>query len=305
VEGMIEGREADEQEPGLVRSYDEVAVRVVEITPELAAIWLEANTHNRHQRPEGAAAYSRDMANEDWLLTGDTIKFDWYGRLMDGQHRLRAIVDSGRSIRSVVVWGVDPRAQKRMDTGMSRSFRDQLKLESVKHADMVSALCRKVHQWEPPINERVTFNRSRITHAELERTLQAHPELIHCANFVATLPGEVGIVNSLKAFLYWVLMYANADAAQEFMRKLVSGAGLEEGDPILVLRARLVKERSVGLSSKRLESNILWLTALAWNAWMDGRKVQKIQLPKGGLAADTFPRLRTRRKGHEEADEQA
>lgn len=290
-----------EQEPEekLERVFDTLVVEVCTITPELAAEWLDINHKNRPLRERGSDAYGRDVASGNWLLTGDTIKFDWFGRLFDGQHRLTAVVKSGKPLTSLVVWGVDPKARKFTDTGMARQYRDVLNMDGVAYAEILAPAVRRAFLWDPPINERVNFGRAKVTHAEEDDTLVLHPELHYCAEFAAglTLNG-IKVSRSLLAFVYWVLLHANAEAAEEFMIKLGTGANLGDNDPILRLRTWVSE---YGRRGREFEADFLWKAAVAWNAWMDGRTLAKIQLPKGGMQQDNFPLLRTRRKESRES----
>lgn len=274
--------------------FSELLVEVCEITPEIAANWLDANHKNRPLRERGSDAYGRDVASGNWVLTGDTIKFDWFGRLVDGQHRLTAVIKSGRPIVSLVVWGVDPAARKYTDTGMARQYRDVLRMEEVPHWDILAPFIRRVVLWDPPINERVNFGRNKVTSAEHDEALVLHPELHHCAEFAAVVPlNGVRISRSLVAFVYWVLMNANAEEAQEFMGKVGSGANIGDDDPIMRLR---IWVSEYGRRDRNFEAEFLWKAAVAWNAWMDGKTLKRILLPRGGMQQENFPRLKTRRK---------
>ncbi len=75
------------------------------ITPKLAAEYLKKhNTHNyRPLRRSVYKPYAEDMRNNRWELNGEPIVFSLDGTLKDGQHRLAAIVESGKTIEMVVV----------------------------------------------------------------------------------------------------------------------------------------------------------------------------------------------------------
>lgn len=106
--------------------------RIITISPALAGeILAELNGQNRSQRPMRIKRFARDMAAGKWLLSGDTIKFGRSGLLRDGQNRLRACIFSESSFRSHVVFGVDDRAFKVMDTGATRTGIDAFKIEGV------------------------------------------------------------------------------------------------------------------------------------------------------------------------------
>lgn len=287
--------EQAEAEKPQVRTHFKLSAAVMEITPEVATEWLGLNHSNRSQRARGKEAYSRDIAENEWLLTGDTIKFDWFGNLIDGQHRLEAVVLSGKPITSLVVWGVDPKAQNRMDSGIPRSFKDQLQLAGNPHAATISAAARRIFLFLPPNNERIDFNRAKVTHAELERVYRERPELDEISNFISPLAVKLDLPKSLLAFIFWVLREHNPEEAYEFMSKLASGASLEDNDPILVLRDRIRRNGS-GARTRDFPALVFWLTVYAWNHWLDGKKIAKLQLPAGGMVPDNFPAIRTTRK---------
>lgn len=62
------------------------------ITPETAKSWLLKNVHNRPLRDGLVTTYATDMANEQWQSNGESIKFSSEGELLDGQHRLAAVI---------------------------------------------------------------------------------------------------------------------------------------------------------------------------------------------------------------------
>ena len=80
-----------------------ITTEIVTLTPALAAEWLNSNTCNRPLSTLRASRYARDMKAGDWRFNGETISFTADGRLVDGQHRLTAVVESGVTIQQVVV----------------------------------------------------------------------------------------------------------------------------------------------------------------------------------------------------------
>ena len=97
-------------------------INVEEITPELAAAWVEKNLkNNRPLSPSRADKLAADITNGDWILNGQAIIFDEDGALVNGQHRLEACIRSGKPITSVAVRGVDRLAFLSIDTGQSRT----------------------------------------------------------------------------------------------------------------------------------------------------------------------------------------
>ena len=93
------------------------------IDSDLARTYLEENDLNRGMRDRVVNAYARDMERNEWLVTGETIKFAKTGILLDGQHRLAAIRDSGQPQRMLVVRGLEPATRSVIDTGAPRTAR--------------------------------------------------------------------------------------------------------------------------------------------------------------------------------------
>ena len=63
------------------------------ITPAQAAEWLKGNTVNRRLVLHHVERLASEMLAGEWRITGDCIKLNG-DRLLDGQHRLQAIVQS-------------------------------------------------------------------------------------------------------------------------------------------------------------------------------------------------------------------
>lgn len=84
----------------------EITVEI--ISPEEAEAYLANNAKHRPIKEKKVAAYMNEMVDGKWRLNGKTICFDRNGRLLNGQHRLSAVVQSGVSMTTVVVRGLDP-----------------------------------------------------------------------------------------------------------------------------------------------------------------------------------------------------
>ena len=75
------------------------------ITPETAASMLQLNTGNRPVVAKHVTAIAREITEGRWQINGDTVCFS-DDRLVDGQHRLMAIIKAGIPIQTFVVRGI-------------------------------------------------------------------------------------------------------------------------------------------------------------------------------------------------------
>lgn len=103
------------------------------ITPELAAIMLERSNGAKFNTSRGTAyrnrtvtqsvvdKYADDMRHGHWRLTSQTIAVTADGILVDGQHRLHAVIQSGTAIPMLVVTDADPDTFYVIDTGRQRN----------------------------------------------------------------------------------------------------------------------------------------------------------------------------------------
>lgn len=96
------------------------------VTPQVAQELLRTQIINRPLNYATVKKYANDMANGNWEQCGDTICVDQNGCLTDGQHRLRAIIESGVAQRMLLVKGIEHSIYK--DTGSKRTLVGNIKI---------------------------------------------------------------------------------------------------------------------------------------------------------------------------------
>jgi len=101
---------------------------VMMVTPELAEKFLATNTNNRPVRPTHVRALAHSIMRGEWVVSHQGIAFSTQGVLLDGQHRLRAIVVAGTPVQMVVTTGVSESAFKVIDCGVRRTLADLTQL---------------------------------------------------------------------------------------------------------------------------------------------------------------------------------
>jgi len=109
-----------------VASHQREKVEIKIITPEFAERLLERNTSNRNLRRDHVTNLARDMTEGAWRLNNDAICIAHDGTLLNGQHRLSAIIKADKPIKMLVAEGFSPDTYKVLDGGAKRSVADQL-----------------------------------------------------------------------------------------------------------------------------------------------------------------------------------
>lgn len=261
------------------------------VTPAFARELLRRNVdNNRNLRPTKVSQYARDIAAGDWPITGDTVKVDTDGRLIDGQHRLSAVVLADMPVEMLIAWDVDPAVMPLLDIGAARKFSDVLKMSGVKHRAATAAIVRRVAMWES--GNRMGSGGTvypQPTHAELS---ERHAKDIPGFD-TATDRGEdvrrmrLGACAPVGTCFY-LFAELSLEDAHRFFDAYVSGANLNEGDPVLALRNRMVR---VGRDERLSAAEIQALFIRAWNAWREGRTLASVPITTGGrkLTSTTFP----------------
>ncbi|MCS4054077.1 hypothetical protein [Salinibacter ruber] len=131
-------------------SKKDVESAVIKVTPEMAKEWLKKNRSNRKVREDRVDRYAEQMKDGEWMVSPDAIAFSHTGKLINGQHRLKAItqLDRGESVECLVVFGLDPAAFKIADVGVKRTGADVLRIEGFKSAEEMAAVCRLLALWK-------------------------------------------------------------------------------------------------------------------------------------------------------------
>lgn len=249
------------------------AAIVITITPALAKQLLHRNTRNRKLRERAVGDYARDINAGNWSLNGEAIKISANGDVLDGQHRLHAVVQADTAVDMFVVIGLDPATQETMDSGRKRSTADVLSLRDEENATTLAAVLRRVWAWEQ--GDHRFKGRQTPTTAECAALLGAHPEIRRSAEIAGrTRSAFPHIPQSVLGTCHYLFNAINPDETAWFFQRLADGAELPLGHPILALRARVTSER---LDNLRLsEDRFMAYLIRAWNAVRDGRELARL-----------------------------
>ena len=101
---------------------------LMDISPDIASQWLEGNVRNRRIDQKHVNCLAQEMAAGRWMMTHQGIAFDANGTLIDGQHRLWAILQSGCVIRMPVSFGLPVECIDAIDGMKARSNVDRMTL---------------------------------------------------------------------------------------------------------------------------------------------------------------------------------
>jgi len=113
---------------------------VMDITPDMAKkILAHRNKNNRPIRYTHLEKLSDAIEKDEWKVTNQGIAFDADGNLIDGQHRLAAILQTRKTVKMMVATNMDANIFDVVDTGSKRSTGDALDILGSEHGRTVSA----------------------------------------------------------------------------------------------------------------------------------------------------------------------
>lgn len=248
------------------------------LTPELAEKWLGRNHGNRNLRGGKLNVYTRDMRNGHWLFTGDTIKFDWDGRMIDGQHRCEAVIASGETIDVLVVRGLDPRVQDVLDVNAARSIADALRFNGYdKYVSiMASAAPIAMARAEGYLSTADATAQPSITHSEALEWIAENPSIVNAAALASETYKSLDTLPSSLAYAIWRLQQIDGPAATSFFTTASQMMTNGPGDPRHTLVKKLRSFRDEGVRNRpAMHIHVIFRT---WNAWRDKTRITNIPL---------------------------
>ena len=256
------------------------------VTPETAARWLESNRNNRNVRKSVVAKYAKDMRAGLWAPSNDAICVGTDGRLLNGQHRLSAVVASGASVGMFVITGMPEESFAHMDRGAGRTFADALRSRGAGKTSIVLAatLSRAVSYDRgvggPRAGKKGTWTSHDFGVTDSDKTayLAMQPDIERSAEMFGTQAASRATGRcpaSILALAHHLIASATgSDAADLFMRQLIT-QDREPADG--TIRGALRALGNCG-SKHGYDDRKLAIILSAWNHWSAGREVSTIRI---------------------------
>jgi len=216
--------------------------QIEEITPKKAEYLLNKYWVKDHQRkisPSVVASYARAMRAGLWTLTHQGICIDDANELVDGVHRLKAIQDSGVTIRMMVTTGMPHNGTDdgtlvidAIDRGRPRSVGQQLQLRhEIPNGNLHAAVTRGI-LWLCTYSEKIMMGMYSVGNSQRVDELYG-AEVKYC---VDNRSRDYGIRNAPVIAACAFAMKPCTSMIREFYSGLVSGENLKTNSPALTCR---------------------------------------------------------------------
>jgi len=250
----------------------------MDITPKLAKEMLTFNINNRTLRRDRVKSLADEMSRKQWLATGEAIKFDVKGTLIDGQHRLEGCVEANITLKQqLVVTGVTEDAFAVIDSGMKRTANDVLSHAGFANGSAIAPAARLVSVIDAGLNPSEKRARGLVTRQDVLKWTEENTEAIDWALRLSRIVYDQGGIGNRTALLSLAMIAEkkghDRKKVEQFFVALGTGEGLAASSPILALRSWMIKsgQKLGGGSSVIHLANCI----AAFNNWSAGKIVRR------------------------------
>jgi hypothetical protein len=262
--------------------------RIVDVTPQMAQTILAGNVRNRPVRPAYIKRLAEAMTRGEWTMNGEPVQVAHDGTLLNGQHRLSAVVHSGITIPMLLVSGLPVEALRTVDTGTRRTLSDVLALRGETDTTNLAAALGLLHRYRRG-----------------SRMDQAGPTAPTAQEALLLLDRELGLRDALRtarrlhrrnhvrqsvmAVLSYLFDESDPGEGTRFFEVLCDPDD-DPRSPVRALQSVLASERED--RTYRLPAHSLCaMTIKAFNAWRDDTPIAVLSFKPGGRRPEPFPRF--------------
>ena len=270
--------------------------QVEKITPEIATAILEQSKDikNRVVNQGHVEWLASQMKAGKWILNGECIILDDEDQLIDGQHRMWAVVESGATIETNVTRGADRKGFATIDTGSARTLGNVLGIVGERYAAALAAAL----SWTYRHDLGKMFSSSKavgFSHQVGLTVLRKYPDIRDSAEFVSQVCAKNEILKRVSMsgliFLHHRFATHARDKAKEFFETVGDIRFDKEGTPTRTLRNQILRrEKDIGRDNL-LETMAFFVKA--WTDFLDGKsaKSSSYQWRRAGEYPEDFPRF--------------
>lgn len=260
-------------------------VQQVIITPEDASHLMDKNIGNRLLSPRRVNALAQSITRGEWQFDGNPIRLTSDGRLIDGQHRLAAIMQAGESVPALILRGLEPESQLVIDSGRPRSFSDYLRMRGITQVHRVSAAVRLLANIDSGNYRTGSWREFFPSNSSLWSYYAEHKEEISDGLALGeTARGHIAMIPSVLSVLAVLLLRTDQEDAIEFFGQMSKKNALSQ--PVRVLHRTLEnRERKEDTGSREQRVQL----ALALKTWLRFRTADESAQLLAWRRTEKFP----------------
>jgi len=259
--------------------------------------WRECNTGNfRRLDKRRVKKYANDMTEGRWETNGETLKRNG-DVVIDGQHRIEAVILSGVTIRTAIAYDVDVTGVH-IDEGAARKTSDWLRHMGMVNCTCLAScakliLCHKLARWDWNNTSNTDIGREEVVafcqcdYDKLQQAIRLGAKLKQHG-----LRTAMAIRQTTVSSVVYLGAKDNApeesETAQWFVDKLTNGEGLGKYEPVYQLRERALTAGRSAIKRWTKDHERAMVT-IAWNKTVRGEEVKQLKIAATGPTAMSIP----------------
>lgn len=244
---------------------------VLKINAEKAKELLKSNYDNRAETKSHVKFLAIQMLEGKWKFTADPIKISKTGRILDGQHRLMAVIESDTEQDFLFCYDLDNEVFDVLDTGKNRSAANVLSIKGFDNYVAVASLAKMIIRYSVGSYSGIITGmgnisgRKAVTNQDILKFAQSNDLMPYVKHGYALNTKCKLLTGTAYAFFYYLFTNIDEEAANVFFERLVSGVHLTHKDPILYLRNKLIDD--MGANNKMNARSKMGYVLKCWNLY--------------------------------------
>lgn len=244
------------------------------VTPEMAEKYLATTRKNRKSVQAVIQQFVKSILAKGWGINPQPVIFDSDGCLIDGGHRLAAIVKSGIAVPMLIVRGVPPESFDVIDDGPRRSLKQVMAMDGVPMYETIASIVRTVIVYERAQYTTIQFASGVNNREGLEFYYANEERVAIAAAWGAKVKAGGHGTAAGGGFVAYVLLAISPAKAAEFLDGIATGANLPVNSPILKYRNKYAVLRAQGSVHRNTQVDMIFE---AWNEWND-HKTERVRM---------------------------
>lgn len=259
----------------------------VTMTPGWATDLLKMNRVNRPLNEQHVKRLANQITTGKWRFNGDSIKIAETDDVLDGQHRLNAIILANKPVETLMIYGIEREAFSTIDTlRKPRSASDILALNgATRYRNIAASALQWLIRWQRGCIESYLAPQNRVENSDVEDAFAAHPSIVLAAEQAMRVNKLANA--SIVAFFYYVLTNRNPRLADRMIETLHDPSGVAITDPFYNLRVYFTTNK---LKPKSPIVTIALMIKAA-NAAAKGKRIETLSWKHQGKVVEAFPTL--------------
>ena len=221
-------------------------LQTIMLTPDMAMELLERNGLNRPLNDQHVQRIARQIKAGKWRFNGDSIKIaesiEGKEDVLDGQHRLWAVIETKTPVETVIVYGIARDAFATIDTlRKPRSGADVLALNGAhKYRPTIAQAMMWLLRYRRGVITEYTSPKNRIENSDIEDCFTNNAGIVQAAERMSKVR-RIGNP-AILTFLYYIIVNRNPDLAERMVRTLENPTAVGIDDPFFCFRAYLLTD---------------------------------------------------------------